>query len=217
MGKQAQISQYLAGLADGDASFEVPVERVDDCDLGYRTRTRVSYEFYLGGLIDAEGSMGVYFPTADNEIGHRAFASTHITMGASGADSLQTRLEAMLDELNIQFHNYSGTSSSGNETFRLQVAKLDSVRALLQHISPYLLLKRRQANVMLDRIIPLIEAGEHTNRRGFLKLAAWRDFLNLDKGGKRGKYNLEYFEEEWSMSLDLEKHGLPPDLRQRVD
>lgn len=71
---------------------------------------------------------------------------------------------------------------------------------------------------MLEEIIPRLKCGFGSNRRQFLEIIAWRDVMDSTKGGVRGKYNLDYFEDLWGIELEPEKiPDAHPRVRGRLD
>lgn len=118
-------------------------------------------------------------------------------------DRLLDRLSAYADSIGVDYSttNYSGDGNRA-DTFVWRVTNINDVERFCESIRNDVVVKKPEVEILLDEIIPLFRAGENKNRRGFLKIVAWRDVMDLNKGGERGKFNLEYFEELWDMRLE---------------
>lgn len=191
---------YQAGVLDGDGSI---VNQIDPPSSGYKLAPRVVIEMnYVSGLTDTEGTIDPsIMEHPDTAIGYHSAVNFELKM--SRCNSVLERLKGFADMMGIQYgvHFREHDNEDWADQFVFTISERDSVRRYLTALIPFLSVKRRQAEIMAYDIIPKLEKGYHQNRRGFLKLMYHVDRMNALKGGNRGKYNLEYFEDEWGMQL----------------
>ena len=79
------------------------------------------------------------------------------------------------------------------------VQGISNTRRLLTPLRNQFILKREQVDLLLDEILPRMERGVHHEKKGFLEVMHHVDRFNSYKGGSRGKYTLEYFQNLWEM------------------
>lgn len=207
--EQKHLAQYSAGLFDGDGSITTGVKKDDTWpDHGYNIQPECTItNRYVAGLFDAEGTVKPTVSQKDNSaINHHIEASSRIT---NSDDALIQRLGDYCESIGVDYHVYHNKpkTESRNPTFQFDVRGVENVKVFLQKLIPHLVAKREQAQIMVRDILPLLGSNEYTNRRGFLRAMYHIDRLNSMKGGKRGKYNLEYFEDLWGMEYDPSQYS----------
>lgn len=202
--EQARLSEWLAGFFDGDGNVGVAVSKVSSFTHGYQAqpKARIGHS-YVGGLFDAEGCAELTICRREDSANYRARPKTRVRM--TDSDRLLSILENYAKEVGFTagVYHQDGQKEGWADQFIWDVNGVDDVERFLSSIREATVVKRPEISILLDRIIPLMKRGEHRNRRGFLKLMAWRDVMNGFKGAGRGEYNLAYFEELWGMSLEM--------------
>lgn len=206
---QKQLSEYCAGMFDGDGSINTNVAEVDYNDHNHRIVTNCTItNRYVAGLFDAEGCVKPSVSKKTNSaVNHYVESVSRIT---NSNDELVNKLEQFADELDLNYtvyHNQNADDESRDSTFQFDVRGRESVERFLSALLPHLTVKRAQAEIMLNEILPRLENGLHSDKRGFLEVMYHIDRLNSLKGGNRGKYDVTYFEELWGIKFNPERHG----------
>lgn len=200
---QSKLTEWTAGFIDGDGSISQRVS-VSDKSIGYETHPRVQVsQSYVAGIFDAEGSVGLHPAENDNKsINYNIKPSCRLSQYQTYS-GVREKLSAFADSIDIDYSIHEKDKSSANRrpAFGFEINSRSSVQKFLREVLPYLTVKREQALIMCEKIIPLLQSGTHNTRRGFLQVMYWKDRLDEGKGGNRGKYNLEYFEDKWDMTV----------------
>lgn len=204
MSEQEQLTKWNAGFVDGDGCIASGLKKTDRLDVGYKADVSCIVEnCYVAGLMDSDGSINMSIsesertPTGYIQQPRCMIGQNHTKSPL--LDKLATFAESVGVNYSIQHKSIDGKE---NDRFRFVVKSPVHVKQYLNALRPHLVVKKKQAEIMLEDIIPLMERDEHLHRRGFLKLMNHVDRMNAHKGGNRGKYNLEYFEDMWGMSLE---------------
>lgn len=206
---QRHLSEWTAGMFDGDGTIQPRVTTSESTNTGYRIDPACSLtNSYVGGLFDAEGTVSGVVAQRDNSaVDHHPEPRCRITHTEN--DALLNRLEEYCEGVGVEPNVYHNTQQEGKghaATFQLDVTGKRDVRAFLESIKSHLIVKQIQARIMLNDIIPLLSSNTHSTKRGFLRVMYHVDRLNSHKGGTRGKYNLEYFEDLWGMEYDPSRY-----------
>lgn len=207
---QSQLTKWVGGFFDGDGSVGVEIGSSDTYRIGYQTIPTARIEHsYLAGLFDADGTIRVNVQENSNTEG-RYHCHPITTITNSENDRLVSLLDEYAESVGVDSHirHVNPENDDWANHFRWWVNGPDDVERFLRSIKDVSVVKRPQIEIALNNILPIIQNREHLNRRGFLRLMAWRDVMNAYKGGVRGKYSLEYFENLWGM--ELEEDRLPP-------
>lgn len=219
---QTKLGEWMAGFFDGDGIVTAAVSESQKPAIGYHVLPQAKIgHTYVGGLFDAEGSLYVHVTErADSDVG--AFPQPTAKVEMLENDPLIEKIEAYADSVGCGgnvYHVDRSDDDSRDDTFNWVATSFDDVERFLSGIRKDVVVKRTQIDIMLDEIIPLLRSGEHLHHRGFLKVMAWKDLMDTNKGGRRGKYNREYFEELWEMTLqehELPKYEIPSPQEQGV-
>lgn len=206
MSKQAQLNKWTAGFFDGDGSI---VNGISDGGRGgangitYNPRCELS-NTYPAGFFDAEGTLLTTVKESNNyDVGSSFLIQAQTTQTGPkipGLEKLKLYCEQV--DANYTLRHKEKRKENHADQWTITVSGVEAVEKFLSGLLPHLATKRPQAEIMLNDIIPLVKRKEHLNRRGFLRVMKHADKLNEFKGGKRGKYSLDYFEEKWGMELD---------------
>lgn len=201
--EQSDLSKWGAGFFDGDGSILAEVSESSTSKVGYSITPKCSVtNSYVGGLFDAEGCVSCSIaPNERSAVSYHAKPKCQITQREN--DPLLKKLENYLDSIDVDYSTYHREyDGNKSDNFTIEIRKRESIKIFLGDLMEDIVVKETQSNIMLNDIIPLLESGEHGTRRGFLKVMRHVDRMNSLKGGVRGKYNLEYFEDKWGMKLD---------------
>ena len=200
---QRELAEWSAGFGDGEGSIAAEVSK-STSSVGYDVSPRYNIgHSYQAGFVDGEGSLSAKVRrNEDSVLDHSVAASFSIKH--TEYDEVVEHLTTFCDEIGVDYTVRYAKKENENHSdqFIFRISKRGDLKKYLTELKPHLVLKKPQADIMLDEIMPRLDRNEHTNRRGFLRVMYWVDKLNERKGGLRGKYNLEYFEDLWGMRLD---------------
>lgn len=204
---QSELAQWTAGMFDGDGSIRNGISHDETCKVDHSVTPSCSIaSTYVAGIFDAEGSISAGVATKDSySLGHETKTMCRINHREN--NELLSRLSEFSDSIGIDYSVYHAEKDGKRgDVFEFKVQRREHVRQFLEELKPYLTVKRRQAEIMISDIIPLLDERAHSTRRGFLRLMYHVDRLNENKGGSRGKYTLEYFEDLWGMEYDPSRY-----------
>lgn len=209
---QTDLSEWSAGFFDGDGTLRVTIGERETTPTNYHIQSNAKvHQAYVSGLFDAEGCI-IPGMQVDDEYGngHKIKPRVLIEQVQTEHDPL-AKLVAHAESIEVDYNVQTAYRDDRDyKYFNFVVSNRESLKRYLSDLTPHLTVKREQAEIMAQEIIPRIERGEHTSKRGFLKVMYWVDKMNELKGGNRGKYDLKYFEELWDMELsdrDIEDMG----------
>lgn len=190
------FTKWMAGFFDGEGTIKGHVRDAPQNKIGYGVNPQCTLDHqYVGGLFDAEGCLKAGPLKTDNvKIGYSVFPQTVISNQDEG---IMTLLREWSESIGVECKFYRNSKGEYDDTFTFQIQRLDDVERFLEELYPHLVIKREQARILLEDIIPLVRNGAHLKKQGFLEVMHHIDRLNEGKGGNRGKYDLEYFEKEW--------------------
>lgn len=205
------LEEWVAGFFDGEGYVGVTPSPQESYKIGYSTEVKVQMAqtspSYVGGLFDAEGNINLRVWERDSSaIGCTTTPESGVEMNGELVVETMNALAKYCEDVGANYNVY-GLPKKGEENNGVQfwVTTLDGTKKFLENIEPHLIEKRAQAKIMISEIIPRMEDGDHLRKEGFLEIMAWRDLMDSFKGGRRGKYNLAYFEDLWDMELPEEK------------
>lgn len=210
-GRQFQLAEWMGGFVDGEGNIQTKVQKSGrHSPDGYKMApvAEVS-QAYVAGLMDAEGCVSQI--VGKNDLGRFDYGQNpQVQIQQGRNEALEERVAKYAEHYGVDYnlHTYDPPEEGYQPQVRFIVGSQESVRRFLEPIRDICAIKGRQIAIMLDEILPRMSANRHTTKRGFLEIMAYRDLMNAYKGGIRGKYNLEYFEELWDMKLDTSRLAL---------
>jgi len=193
-----EFLEWVAGFFDGEGTIKSHCRESPTHTIGYSINPQVTLTHrYIGGMFDAEGCIKTGpVKTDDVAIGYHAFVQSVIS---NNDKPLIEGLQKWADEIGIDAKVYRNKQGKWDDTFTFQIQRIDDVEIFLETLQPYLIVKQRQCDIMLNDVIPLIKNGAHLRKEGFLEVMYHVDRINENKGGNRGDYTLDYFEDLWGM------------------
>jgi exonuclease VII small subunit len=209
-----EFTDWLAGFFDGEGCVRVDISkdgRIESKNKSYihsyQLTPMVSIQHtQVAGVFDAEGWVGVSIvERPDRGIGYRAEPSAMIDQTGSGG-RLVGALEEWCHANNIKSSTYvNEMDGNRHDQFSLRIRNPTEVRSFLEAIESKLIVKYEQAQIMLDEILPIFEEGRHNTKRGLLEVVEAKEKMDSYKGGNRGKYTMEYFEDIWDVDQIRQK------------
>lgn len=85
-----------------------------------------------------------------------------------------------------------------DQNYRLEVSKRDDVRDLLRLVRPYIIARDEPVTILLEDLIPGLEAGKQGDEEGWLELMGYVDEVREHTVTRREpKYTEDYFRDEF--------------------
>jgi hypothetical protein len=89
------------------------------------------------------------------------------------------------------------------EQYNLTIGRRADIMTLLETVRPYLLVRDEAVSILLDEILPAMNAGAHSDRESFVELMGTVEAFREAAGrANRGKYDQEYFRRAWGLDSD---------------
>jgi len=196
---------WFAGFFDGEGCIRVSIAERERYSTGFELAPmlRIAHE-QVTGTLDAEGWIGVKIsPDSGYRVDYRL--QPRVQISQSSQDRLMDALCAYCDARGVNCHVTSlKYDDDRTDQYVWGVQGISTTRGLLTPLRDQFIVKREQVDLFLDEIIPRLEDGVHHTKEGFLEVMYYIDRFNLYKGGSRGKYTLNYFEDLWEMEYTPE-------------
>ena len=86
------------------------------------------------------------------------------------------------------------------EHYEVVISRRDDIRRLLETVRTYILVRKQAVDILLNDILPALDAGAHSEQQSFIELMGDIDaFRNAAGRANRSKYDQEYFINEWEV------------------
>lgn len=205
---EEELAEWTAGFFDAEGYIRVR-PHVEESYFTTHVSARQSSPQYISGLFDGDGciSLDIY----DGESGDSGYPKTTITLVHSGDSAIQSIRNLALfaekvvglpkDGYGIQEREGKGESHSDSLGFRITTKEY--VKRFLEHLIPYMFVKRKQAELMVEEIIPRLDDGvHHGSDEGFLEIIAWKEVMDSLKDDRdRSSQSLSRWEDELGTTL----------------
>lgn len=108
-------------------------------------------------------------------------------------------LEQFLAELGIE-PRIREQKETTYEHSELIIGRRDDITTLLEAVRPYLLVRNEAVRMLIDEILPAMDAGAHSERDTFVELMSDIEAFREAAGrANRGEYDQDYFRDEWEL------------------
>ena len=84
-------------------------------------------------------------------------------------------------------------------SYQLKLRSRDDVRTVLERISPYLIVQDRDAEIMLEEIIPRLDDDRVLTEERFIEIMEYVEQLSDTGANRTRKYDLAFFREEFGI------------------
>lgn len=159
---------------------------------------------HLAGVWDGTGTITVRVGKNDRyRLGYQ-FSPLIEAYIPSHQEALLGKFDAYCETqgVNVKFNEKPNEQSS---TTAIQIVKHDSIERFLEPLMPWLVGQQWPATILLEGLLPELEAGTHKTKNGFVELMELADELRAsNRQGPEPKYDQEYFEEEWGIEATTE-------------
>ncbi|ELY49863.1 hypothetical protein [Natronorubrum bangense] len=124
--------------------------------------------------------------------------------------SLQRQNEEVLYVIDdwAREHGVRGRIEEKSDSTMWTLENREDVRTFLQALQPYLIVNDNVANLVLEELLPRLEAGTHRTKEGFLETMEYVDMIRDEAAVSQRKYDREYFEELWEDEISNRQSSL---------
>lgn len=154
---------------------------------------------YIAGLVDNHAGIVVSVAKrSDSRIGFGIQVQCRIKLSAKESMQLLSNF--------CEDHNVAYRADTERETtydsYQVVISRRNSVQTFLGIVAPYLVARSDAVNLLCERIIPRLEAGDHRRKQSFLSLMEDIESFREKVGrANRAKYDREFFQNEWDEVL----------------
>jgi nitrogen regulatory protein PII len=114
-------------------------------------------------------------------------------------ESIIHLLEQFLAELGIE-PRIQERDETTYEHYELIIGRRDDITTLLEAVRPYLLVRNEAVRILIDEILPAMNAGAHSERDTFVELMGDIEAFREGAGrANRAEYDQDYFRDEWEV------------------
>ena len=187
------MKSYWGGMIDGDGVIYMHIRKRSGYKTGYQALPMIEIKEYFGGFTDADGciTMSTRKVKKWTKHGYNCYPLVTYTNYVQG--DLIERFKDLCENIEANY-----CISKNDKLIRFQVQGIKNVKNFLIAIRPYLSIKKVQADIVLEKIIPYMETKKHLTRNGFIQLMGYADELASFHGGSGKRiYTKQFFENLW--------------------
>lgn len=161
---------------------------------------------YVAGFFDGEGNVSLQVCKHSSvNIGYKPQPVCGVTQRGD-SEGLIEKYKTYCDSIGC---NAGISKNDSNNKVDIRVYGFGNVEVFLSSIIGHLTVKERQADIMLNQIVPAMKSGRHKNKVGFLEIMEMKERLDENKSESshsNRKYNKGFFNEMWD--VQQEQSGL---------
>lgn len=147
---------------------------------------------YVAGIVDFNSSLTVSIQEmSDRKVGYGIIPKLRVTNPHRGSIEF---LREFCEE-----HDISPRVGPRNNTFRLEVTKRNELRKFTSLIQPYLIARYESVEILRTRLLPGLEHGVGSTKKGFIRLVRYADRIRERTSSAGSKYDESYFKDEWDI------------------
>jgi hypothetical protein len=149
---------------------------------------------YVAGIFDAEQAVRCTIAKeSTNRVGYRIVPKVELRSKS------QELIHVVLNWLNeMGIHTNIEKRGSKAPDYMISVSKRDDVKRILETISPYLIVQDRDAEIVLEEIIPRLDDNSVLTEERFIEVVGYVEQLTETRNRNR-QYDLEFFREEFGV------------------
>jgi len=147
---------------------------------------------YVAGAIDFGSSIRVDVAKADDrKVGYVIIPAIRISKN-------NPTVIGFLDEFCTE-HGLNPNFRDDTNTFRLEISKRQDVLKFLKLIRPYLIVRHEEAALLVEDLLPGLDAGKGSTEEGFVELMGYVDEIRSLTRSENPKYDQDHFREIWEV------------------
>lgn len=148
---------------------------------------------HIAGLLDGSGTINVQITEDDTtSLGYRY--RPYVTIHRPLEDKATIgKLDAYAEECTANYNLIERDT-----TMQFRVSNVASIERFLLPLAEWLVTRQEAAQIMLNKIVPRVEAGDAESKDGFYELVGVADNLRKSQHSNRPtKYTQEHFADVW--------------------
>ena len=148
---------------------------------------------YVAGVVDfgATFTMNVV-QRNDRAVGYVIQPQVNIT-------SHEKTSIGFLDEFCEQ-HDVDPNLRQKRDRYKLEINSRDHIEKFLKLVQPYVIARHDEIEIMVKHLLPGLELGKGSSKKGFVELMAYVDEIrSRTKSRREPKYDQAYFKDEWNV------------------
>jgi hypothetical protein len=153
---------------------------------------------YVAALVDVHFNLVVSIGQQDTRaIGYKVMPKLQYNTDDQNVIHV---LETFFSELGVhpQVREQDDTTY---DQYQLVILQRDDIATVLETLRPYLIVRERAVDLLLDEIIPALMSEDHRERETFVELMGDIDAFRKAAGrANRATYDQEYFIDEWDLN-----------------
>lgn len=156
---------------------------------------------YVAGVLEAEQAIRCTINKAgDSRVGYRIIPK--IEMQTTSRE-LSNVIMNWLNSLGI----FTSMETLGSERpkYKVSVTRRSDVKRILETISPYLIVHDREAEILLEEVIPRLDDERVLTEERFIEVVAFVDQIATAGPSPNRQYDLEFFKDEFGIERDEER------------
>lgn len=147
---------------------------------------------YVAGAIDFGGSIAVNVAKAsDRKVGYVIVPAIRISKNNPTVIGF---LEEFCEE-----HGLNPIYRDETNTFRVEISKWKDIATFLKLIQPYLIVRHEVVTLIVEDLLPGLEAGKGSTKEGFVELMGYVDEIRTHTRSENPKYDQDHFREIWEV------------------
>lgn len=153
---------------------------------------------HLAGVFDAVGAITVHVSKKeDRRIGYSFSPLVSMTRPTT-QERLRRKLDAYCEANAVQHSVGKKTRPDSQDAFLFEVKSPEAIRRFLHPMKGYFVVQDENVTIMLEEILPRVEADEHLTKPGLYELMGYADVLReTSRYGGTAKYTQSYFADLW--------------------
>jgi nitrogen regulatory protein PII len=159
---------------------------------------------YIAGFFDGEGGINIVVTkkkkkyALDYDIGLKLDLHQGERENSDVLQELKNWLENEKGYKKFRF-NYK----SGEHCTVLTNTNRKEVLHFCRQIKPYVIVKDRELELILEELVPILEKDEHLKKDGFIKVIEIKEEMSRIRSNSNGlKYDKEFFKELWNIEKE---------------
>jgi len=153
---------------------------------------------YVAALVDVHFDFVIKIGEQESRaVGYKI---DHTLQYKAEGESIIRLLEQFLAELGIE-PRIQEQDETTYEHYELIIGRRDDITKLLEVVRPYLLVRGEAVGMLINEILPAMNAGAHSERDTFVELIGDIEAFREAAGrANRGEYDQEYFRDKWELN-----------------
>lgn len=147
---------------------------------------------YVAGAVDFGSSVHVDVAKADDrKVGYSIIPAIRIIKN-------NPTVIGSFDEF-CREHGLDPNIRDDTNTFRLEISKRKDMLKFIELIRPYLIVRHEEAALLVEDLLPGLDAGKASTEEGFVELMGYIDEIRNYTRSENPKYDQDHFRDLWGV------------------